>query len=112
MSNIKALSIIIFSKETISLSENNNNYEFTYSKTGSIKYTGIYKPKYFKKEVLNTYKPIKIGAATLLLFTEDFPIGKKKCIRSILNSLIFSDEFKIKMLEENLTILNEHLSNY
>jgi hypothetical protein len=111
MSNIKALIVTNLSNEGVDLITN-HNYEFSYSKTGSIKYTGIYTPKYFKKEVLNSYKSIEIGNARLLLFTEDFEINRNKCFKSILNFFILNTEIKITQAEEHLVLLKTQLSNF
>lgn len=111
MSRIKALIVIRTLNKGIDLITN-HNYEFSYSKTGSIKYTGKYKPKYFKKELINSYESIEIGNQRLLLFTEDYDINMNKCLKSILNLFILNTEIKITQAQEHLTVLKRQLSNY
>lgn len=111
MSDIKALKVAITLNEGIDLITN-HNYEFSYSKTGSIKYTGIYKPKYFKNEFINSYESIEIGNSRLLLFTEDYDINMDKCFKSVLNLFISNRETKIKKSQEHLLLLKTQLSKY
>jgi len=111
MSEIKALIVNITLNNDIDLITN-HNYEFSYSKTGSIKYTGRYKPKYFKKELINSYESIEIGNSRLLLFTEDYDINMNKCFKSVLNLFISNTETKIKQAQEHIVFLKTQLSNY
>ncbi|MCG8750543.1 hypothetical protein [Tenacibaculum finnmarkense] len=120
MENIKALIV----KTKLKISEEGeiirgeiilpeiHNYDFSYSKTGSVKFTGKYKPKYFKKEVLNSYESIRIGTQMFLLFTDDFAIDEDKCKRNLLNLFISNTESEIKSKKEYLTSLKYELSKY
>lgn len=108
MSIIKSLIVITNINFEIELRTHNSN--FVYSRTGNVKFDGIYKPKYFKKEVLNSYEPIKIGKNTFLLFTDDFDIDKNKCLTSVLTLFIKETESKIKHQEEYINLLKNQLN--
>ena len=110
MSEIKAL-VVVGHSDGIKLTTN-HIYEFTYSKTGSVKYTGKYKSKYFKKEFLNSYESIELGKNRFMLFTEDFNIDENKCYKSILELFISNSNAKIERLKENIISLKKQLSNY
>ena len=110
MENIKAL-IIFRSKKGMILSSN-HNYEFEYSKTGSVKYRGKYKPKYFEKEKINSCNSIEIGNQLLFLFTEGFKVNENQCIKNQLKIFISNTEKEIKQKMEHFKWLNLELTKY
>jgi len=83
------------------------NYKFEYSKTGSVKFVGNYKPKYFKKETLNSYDIINIGNHDLMIFTDGFDIDETKCKNVFIEFLIFTFDYKISSLKNRIDYLNE-----
>jgi hypothetical protein len=85
------------------------NYKFEYSKTGSVKFVGNYKPKYFKKETLNSYDIINIGRYDLMIFTDGFDIDEKKCKTVFLEFSIFLSKSRIENLKNHIDSLNDQL---
>jgi hypothetical protein len=106
---IIALKVVISDNKEFELSTY-YDYQFTYSRTGNVKFTGKYKPKYFKKEVLNSCDSIELGHSTFFLFTEGFNIDENKCIKSLLHSLIYNSNLKIENLKKNLVFLENQLN--
>jgi len=111
LSNIRALILKDFHNGGLGLTED-HNYKFGYSKTGSIKFTGLYSPKYFKKETLNSYESIVIGNARLFLFTEEHEVNVSECIKYALRIFILNTEIRIAQSQEHLASLKEQLNKY
>ncbi len=89
-----------------------HNYSFEYSKTGSVKLTGMYSPKYFKKEILNSYEFVHIGKSRLVLFTEGFDVDMDKCIEELIRIYLANSEMQLESLTEHIIYLKQELSKY
>ena len=107
--SIKALMVVIRGKGEVDMIQE-HNYAFSYSKTGSVKYTGIYKPKYFKKENLNSYEYIGIGKRGFFLFTEDFGIDTSECVKIVLKYLISNNEIVIIESKKRIELYKSQLN--
>ena len=111
MDEIKALKVVFDSEKKIKLIID-SKYNFTYSKTGSVKFDGRYKPKYFKKEVLNSYDSVELGNYRFFLFTKSFDIDETICYKSILKYFIEREFSRIEYIKQNIVLLENQLGQY
>ena len=108
---IKAYTIIL-SYENGYMAVDYSRYEFCFSKTGSIKFTGKYKPLYWKKELLNSYEFIWVGQIALVVFSSDFIVDESLIEKKYLQMTIDHNIESIDGLKSTNLILSKQLSNY